>query len=67
MPTWKTFRRYLEHNGWECYRVTDHYHYRKGEERIKSSMGSGEIPAPIWRKILRRELKITQEEFNAGL
>lgn len=72
MPTWKDFRRYLERNGWECCRKTKHYYYRKrlndGDYLFTvCSFGSGEIPRRRWQYILKYELKITQEEFNAGL
>ena len=67
MPKWKELKRYLDKTGWELYRTTDHYYYRKGRLRIKCSMGSGEIHYQQWRYILTHELHITQEEFNAGL
>ena len=69
MPTWKDLRRFLDRNGWEIYKNTDHYFYRKvldnGETLMtKVSRGSGEIGYKLWRYILKYELGITNEEFN---
>ena len=73
MPSWSDLRRYLKNNpGWECFKHTDHDFYRKklpnGKVLItKVSRGTGEIGSGLWRHILKHELRITQEEFNAGL
>lgn len=69
MPTWKELKRFIENDGWELYKKTDHYFYRKIDEdgnllRTKVSMGSGEIKHHLWREILKKQLKVTQEEFN---
>lgn len=69
MPTWKELRRFLEHNGWELYKDTDHYFYRKRSEDgsmlfTKVSKGSEEIGNNLWRRILHHELKVTQEYFS---
>ena len=29
MPSWKDLKRICEHDGWELYKQTDHYFYRK--------------------------------------
>ena len=29
MPSWKDLKRIYEHDGWELYKLTDHYFYRK--------------------------------------
>ena len=29
MPSWKELKRFREHDGWELYKLTDHYFYRK--------------------------------------
>ena len=49
MPRWKELQRFCERDGWELYKNTDHYFYRKtmdnGEvKRTKVSRGSHEIP-----------------------
>ena len=69
MATWKELKRFCENDNWELYKVTDHYYYRKVDSdgnirRTKVSMGSGEIGYYLWREILKKQLGITQEEFN---
>ena len=69
MPKWKELKRYCESDGWELYKQTDHYFYRKVDDkgnvlRTKVSKGSGEIPKQLWRRILSQQLHTTQEEFN---
>ena len=49
MPTWKELKRFCDKDGWELYRSTVHYFYRKYMDngvlkRTKVSMGSKEIP-----------------------
>ncbi|MBQ4469562.1 MAG: type II toxin-antitoxin system HicA family toxin [Synergistaceae bacterium] len=71
MPNWKELRRYLRRNGWIMYKNTDHEYYRK-EVRpgefiyTRCSHGSKEIHYNMWQSILKHELGITQEEFNAN-
>ena len=69
MPKWRELKRYLEKDKWELYKDTDHYYFRKVLEdgtllRTRVSKGSGEIPKRLWQEIMKRQLKITQEEFN---
>ena len=69
MAKWNELRRYCEKNGWELYKDTDHYYYRKVLEdgtvlRTKVSRGSGEIPKRLWKEILYKQLQTTQAEFN---
>lgn len=69
MPTWKELKRFCERDGWELYKQTNHYYYRKVEsngniKRTKVSMGSGEIKGHMWREILRKQLQVTEEYFN---
>lgn len=71
MPRWKELKKYLDNNGWQLYRNSDHYYYKKigknGEYMLcKVSKGSGEIEKGLWKSILKHELRITQEEFNKG-
>ena len=70
MPTWKELKRFLDHDGWELYRVGDHYYYRKRLENGKliytrCPMGSGEIKHNQRQQVLKRELRVTQEYFNS--
>ncbi len=69
MPTWKELKRFCEKDGWELYKDTDHYYYRKvcadGRiRRTKVSKGTGEVRGFLWKEILRKQLGVTQEEFN---
>ncbi len=69
MPTWKELRRFCEKDGWELYKDTDHYYYRKHTrigilKRTEVSRGSGEIPKFLWKNILKKQLQVTQEYFN---
>ena len=69
MPKWKVLKRFCERDGWELYKDTDHYFYRKMEDdgsikMTKVSKGSGEIHNRMWKEILKKQLKVTQEYFN---
>ncbi|MDA3846776.1 MAG: type II toxin-antitoxin system HicA family toxin [Vallitaleaceae bacterium] len=69
MPRWKELKRFCERDGWELYKDTDHYFYRKdmdnGEiKRTKVSRGSHEIPKRLWKEILISQLNVTEEYFN---
>lgn len=69
MATWKELKRFCDNDGWELYKNTDHYYYRKVESdgtirRTKVSRGSGEIKHHLWREILKKQLGVSQEEFN---
>lgn len=69
MPRWKELKRFCERDGWELYKQTDHYYYRKRDtdgnvRQTKVSKGSGEIHKAMWQAILKRQLQVTQEYFN---
>ncbi|HDR4440938.1 hypothetical protein BK720_06745 [Bacillus thuringiensis serovar brasilensis] len=69
MPTFKELKRFCEKDGWECYKDTDHYFYRKimpdgTIKRTKVSKGTGEIKHHLWRKILKQQLQVSLEYFN---
>jgi len=69
MPRWKELKRFCERDGWDLYKDTDHYYYRKvmdnGDiKRTKVSRGSHEIPKRLWKEILNRQLNVTEEYFN---
>ena len=64
MPRWKELKRFCERDGWELYKDTDHYYYRKilpdgTVLRTKVSRGSGEIHPHMWQEILKKQLKVT--------
>ena len=72
MPRWKELKRFCDRDGWELYKDTDHYFYRKVDEdgsiRItKVSKGSGEIHRAMWQTILKKQLQVTQEYFNSKI
>jgi len=62
MPSWKDLKRFCERDGWEIYKDTDHYFYRKddadGLRLTKVSKGTGEIKGNLWLTILRKQLKV---------
>ena len=69
MPRWRELKRFCDNDGWELYKDTDHYYYRKiNEDRTvkwtRVSKGSGEIHPHMWQLILRKQLQVTQEYFN---
>lgn len=72
MPGWKELKRFCDSDGWELYKVTDHYFYRKFDgdgniRRTKISMGTGEIRGNLWNEILRKQLQVTIEYFNSKI
>ena len=72
MPTWRELERSCRRNGWrELPGKRDHIYFEKQLPdgtvlRTKVSRGSGEIPKRLWQQILKKQLKITMEEFNRG-
>lgn len=68
MPSWKDLKRFCDRDGWELYRDTDHYFYRKITDghirRTKVSKGTGEIPRGLWKRILKQQLQVTENYFN---
>ena len=72
MPSWKDLKRFCENDGWELYKMTDHYFYRKtisggNIKRTKVSMGSGEIEKYLFQVILKKQLMVTKEYFNSKI
>jgi hypothetical protein len=70
MPGWKELKRFCERDGWELYKETDHYYYRKFDDngnirRTKVSKGTGEIYGHLWNEILKKQLKVSSEYFNS--
>ena len=69
MPKWSDLKRFCEKDGWELYKSTDHYFFRKempdgSIKRTKISRGTGEIKGNLWNEILKRQLQVSLEEFN---
>lgn len=69
MPSWRELKRFCKRDGWELYKDTDHYFYRKimddgSLKRTKISKGRGEIPPRLWRDILKKQLQVDEVYFN---
>lgn len=69
MPSWRDLKRFCEKDGWELYKTTDHWFYRKFMpdgtlKRTKVSMGTGEIKGHLWKEIIHKQLQISEEYFN---
>ena len=72
MPRWKELKRFCDNDGWELYKDTDHYYYRKQLEDgtilyTKVLKGSGEIHSKMWAGIRNQQLHVTQEYFNSKI
>ena len=70
MASWKEVRKFCKNDGWELYKDTDHYFYRKEDangniKRVKVSKGTGEIYGHLWHEILNKQLQVTKEYFNS--
>jgi hypothetical protein len=72
MPSWRDLRRFCKQDGWELYKSTDHYYYRKDSlggtpKYTKVSRGTGEIGRGLWKEILTNQLQVTKEYFNSKI
>lgn len=72
MPQWKELKRFCDRDGWELYKDTDHYFYRKTDgngniRRTKISKGSGEIKGHLWKEILKKQLQVDIKYFNSRI
>ena len=72
MPSWKDLKRFCERDGWELYRQTDHFYFRKFDDngnirRTRVSKGSGEIKGHLWDEILKKQLQVSKEYFNSKI
>jgi hypothetical protein len=72
LPSWKELKRFCEHDGWELYKMTDHYFYRKRDESgnvrfTKVSKNPGQINGNLWNIILKKQLQVSKEYFNSKL
>jgi hypothetical protein len=68
-PKYGELKRFCEKNGWVLTWNTDHWYYEKvlfdgTILRTKVSHAvQKEIPRRLWKRILKMQLKITEEEF----
>ena len=72
MPSWRDLKRFCERDGWELYKDTNHYFYRKDSDAgtpkfTKVSKGSGEIQGKLWNEILKKQLQVSKEYFNSKI
>lgn len=72
MPSWKELKRFCETDGWELYKESDHYYYRKYDDngnirRTKISKGTGEIHGHLWNEILKKQLQVDTAYFNSKI
>ena len=72
MPSWRDLRKFCERDGWDLYKDTDLYYYRRDDEtgnvrRVKVSKGTGEIGYHLWREILSKQIQVTMEYFNSKI
>lgn len=72
MPTWKELKRFCDNDGWEMYRDSDHYFYRKVDGggnilHTRVSKGTGEIHTNLFMQILKKQLCVTKEYFNSKI
>lgn len=72
-PKYRDLKRYCDKNGWVLIRDTDHWYYEKVltdgtvlETKISHAVQK-EIPSGLWKKILKHQLKISEQEFKKGL
>ena len=71
MPSWKEIERFCRRDGWtEIKKKTHHIYFQKTEEdgtvkRTKVSRGTGEVKGHLWKEILKKQLQVTEEEFNS--
>ncbi len=68
-PKFRDLKRYCEKNGWVLMRNTDHWYYEKVlangtllQTKVSHATHKG-IPSNLLKRILRKQLKITEEEF----
>jgi hypothetical protein len=72
MPKWKDLKRFCDNDGWELYKDTDHYYYRKFDEegnllRTKVFKGSNEIHSHMFHEILKKQIKVNKDYFNSKI
>lgn len=72
-PKFRDLKKYCEKNGWVMIRNTDHWYYEKVladgtvlQTKVSHAVHK-EIPSNIWKLILKKQLKISEEEFWKNL
>lgn len=68
-PRFRDLKRYCENDGWQLYKDTDHWYYQKvtADGQVLTTRVSRalhrEIPGHLWQRILKHQLRTTEEEF----
>lgn len=68
-PKYRDLKKCCEKNGWVMVRNTDHWYYEKvlaNGTLLRTKVSHAvhkEIPSNIWRLILNRQLKVSEDEF----
>jgi hypothetical protein len=72
-PRFRDLKNYCEKNGWEMIRDTDHMYYEKVladgsvlQTRVSHALHK-EIPYHLRKRILSKQLRISEEKFGKGL
>ena len=72
-PKFRDLKKYCDNTGWVLIRDTDHWYYEKVLTdgtllRTKVSHAvAKEIPHHLWQQILKKQLRTTQQEFDANI
>lgn len=72
-PKYRDLKKYCEKNGWVMIRNTDHWYYEKVladgtllQTKVSHAVHK-EIPTNLWKLILKKQLKISEDEFWKNL
>lgn len=72
-PKFRDLKKYCEKNGWVMIRNTDHWYYEKVladgtllQTKVSHAVHK-EIPTNLWKLILKKQLKISEDEFWKNL
>lgn len=71
MPSWREIEGFCRRDGWEEYKKKGHHIYFRKEmpdgsmKRTKVSRGTGEVRGHLWEEIRKKQLQVTEEEFNS--
>jgi hypothetical protein len=72
-PKFRDLKKYCEKNGWVIIRNTDHWYYEKVladgtllQTKVSHAVHK-EIPSNLWKFILKKQLKISEDEFWKNL
>lgn len=68
MHKWTDLKQFCEKDGWELYKQTNRWYYRKimpdgTLKRVKVYMEDSEIHISMWKEILERQLQVSQDYF----